>query len=121
MTNEELSLSDATLIARLRGWARDIQAGSKAIWAMDQDLKEAAARIEQLVATNEALIKYRDAFAEMERIATESLRKSEARIKRLEAAAIALRDLAIQNTDSRDEWDAGIAALDAALKGTDHE
>lgn len=43
MTDEELSISDATLIARLRGWARDIQEGSKAIWAMDQDLKEAAA------------------------------------------------------------------------------
>ena len=53
-------LRDAELIARLRGWARDIQEGSKAIWAMDQDLKEAADRIEQLVATNEALIAERD-------------------------------------------------------------
>ena len=30
------------LVKRLRGWAKDIQEGSTAIWAMDQDLQEAA-------------------------------------------------------------------------------
>ena len=38
------------LVKRLRGWARDIREGSTAIWAMDQDLKEAADRIEDLEA-----------------------------------------------------------------------
>ena len=38
------------LVKRLRGWARDIREGSTATWAMDQDLKEAAARIEELEA-----------------------------------------------------------------------
>ena len=38
------------LVKRLRGWAKDIQEGSTAIWAMDQDLKEAADRIEELEA-----------------------------------------------------------------------
>ena len=41
-------MDDAELIARLRGWAKDIQEGSEAIWAMDQDLKGAADRIEAL-------------------------------------------------------------------------
>ena len=43
------------LVKRLRGWARDIQAGSAAYWTMDQDLKEAAARIEQLTAERDGL------------------------------------------------------------------
>ena len=38
------------LVKRLRGWARDIQAGSAAYWTMDQDLKEAADRIEAMTA-----------------------------------------------------------------------
>ena len=42
-------MTDKEIIKRLRGWARDIQEGSTAIWAMDQDLKEAANRIEELV------------------------------------------------------------------------
>jgi len=42
-------MTDKELIVRLRGWARDIKEGSKAIWAMDQDLKQAADRIERLV------------------------------------------------------------------------
>lgn len=50
-------MTDEELIARLRGWARDIQEGSKAIWAMDQDLKEAAARIEALLEDRDGWIK----------------------------------------------------------------
>jgi len=42
------------LVKRLRGWARDIQEGSTAIWAMDQDLKGAANRIEELEAAIES-------------------------------------------------------------------
>ena len=38
------------LVKRLRGWARDIREGSTATWAMDQDLKSAADRIEELEA-----------------------------------------------------------------------
>ena len=38
------------LLKRLRGWARDIYEGSTATWAMDQDLKSAADRIEKLEA-----------------------------------------------------------------------
>ena len=47
------------LVKRLRGWAKDIQQGSTAVWAMDQDLKEAAARIEQLTAERD---KYESAW-----------------------------------------------------------
>ena len=39
------------LVKRLQGWARDIQVGSTTIWAMDQDLKEAADSIEELEKT----------------------------------------------------------------------
>lgn len=38
------------LAKRLRGWARDIREGSTATWAMAQDLKSAALRIEELEA-----------------------------------------------------------------------
>jgi len=41
-------MSDEELCKRLRGWAKDIQEGSAAIYAMDLDLKEAADRIEAL-------------------------------------------------------------------------
>ena len=41
-------MSDEELVKRLRGWAKDIQEGSTAIYAMDLDLKEAADRIEAL-------------------------------------------------------------------------
>ena len=54
---------------RLRGWAKDLQEGSTATYAMDLDLKIAADRIEflettneQLVATCEALTAGRDAL-----------------------------------------------------------
>ena len=43
------------LVERLRGWAKDIQQGSTAVWAMDQDLKEAAATIEALTAERDRL------------------------------------------------------------------
>lgn len=41
-------MTDEELVERLRGWAKDIQEGSTAIYAMDLDLKEAADRIEAL-------------------------------------------------------------------------
>lgn len=44
------------LVKRLRGWAKDIQEGSTAIWAMDQDLKEAANRIEGLEAKLDTMV-----------------------------------------------------------------
>ena len=43
-------MTDQELIERLLGWAKDIHEGSTAVWAMDQDLKEAAGRIGQLTA-----------------------------------------------------------------------
>jgi chromosome segregation ATPase len=52
-------MTDAELIARLLGWARDIQTGSTAIWAMDQDLKAAADRIEAL--TEQLIAAHQDA------------------------------------------------------------
>lgn len=36
------------LVKRLRRWVQDIQAGSTAFWAMDQDFKEAVAYIEAM-------------------------------------------------------------------------
>jgi hypothetical protein len=41
-------VSDEELVKRLRGWAKDIQEGSTAIYAMDLDLKNAASSIEAL-------------------------------------------------------------------------
>jgi hypothetical protein len=41
-------MSDEELVKRLRGWAKDIQEGSTAIYAMDLDLKNAASSIEAL-------------------------------------------------------------------------
>ena len=38
------------LVKRLRGWAKRVLQGSTVVWAMDQDLKEAADRIEALTA-----------------------------------------------------------------------
>ena len=48
-------MSDEELVKRLRSWAKDIQAGSTAIYAMDLDLKNAATSIEALTAKNEML------------------------------------------------------------------
>ena len=48
-------MTDKELVERLRGWAKDIQQGSTAVWAMDQDLKEAAAAIEALTAERDRL------------------------------------------------------------------
>ena len=54
------------LVKRLRGWAKDIQQGSTAVWAMDQDLKEAAYRIESLTADNARLRKALTFYADEE-------------------------------------------------------
>jgi hypothetical protein len=42
------------LVKRLRSWAKDIQEGSTAIYAMDLDLKNAASSIEDLTEQLEA-------------------------------------------------------------------
>ncbi|MEN9763518.1 MAG: hypothetical protein RI906_3344 [Pseudomonadota bacterium] len=75
----------------------------------------------------EALVKYRDAYAEMERIATEALRKSEARAERLEAAVAILEDALQEAGDdypgsSMQQWcQQQVKAARAALKGDDHD
>ena len=60
MTDEELSISDVTLIARLRNtpnWMREgFQNWKDNVRTYDTAPFEAADRIEQLVATNEALL-----------------------------------------------------------------
>jgi hypothetical protein len=48
-------MTDEELVKRLRSWAKDIQAGSTAIYAMDLDLKNAATSIEALTAERDAL------------------------------------------------------------------
>jgi len=60
-------MTDEELVKRLRGWAKDIQEGSTAIYAMDLDLKEAADRIEALTEQLEAAradAKEAEAYAE---------------------------------------------------------
>ena len=47
-------MSEEELVKRLRGWAKDIQEGSTAIYAMDLDLKNAASSIEALTEQLEA-------------------------------------------------------------------
>ena len=47
-------MTDKELVKRLRGWAKDIQEGSTAIYAMDLDLKNAASSIEALTEQLEA-------------------------------------------------------------------
>lgn len=75
----------------------------------------------------EALVKYRDAYAEMERIATDALRKSEARAERLEAAASSVADdvcsyicPSVGRVGEPILHDPRCIALRAALKGGDH-
>ena len=41
-------MTDEELVKRLRSWAKDIQGGSTAVYAMDLDLKNAASSIETL-------------------------------------------------------------------------
>jgi hypothetical protein len=121
MTYEEL-------VKRLRSWAKDIQEGSTAIYAMDLDLKNAASSIESLTAENkrlgqqceglmqagmnngQALIiaeaklatceKYRDAYAECDKIGTQAVRDLEAKLAECEArlskAVEALRYYAVE-------------------------
>ena len=89
-------MTDEELIARLRDWPYQGETMANA----------AADRIE-------ALAKYRNAYAEMDRIATDALRKSEARAERLEAAGKAYRE-ATRHLKPCPETAAG---FDAALKG----
>ena len=108
------------LVKRLRGWARDIQAGSRATWAMDQDLKEAADRIEELsncVAVLEAKLatceKYKAAYAECDRIGTQAVRDLEAKLAK---AVEALDQIAGKAPYADDPYDIARSAL-AKLKG----
>jgi len=84
MTDEELSISDATLIARLR-------------WKAGAYAKEAADRIEKLVATNEALVKERDQWIEHTKNAvwadSEELKLANARAEQLAATCERLEAL----------------------------
>ena len=92
-------MSDEELIARLRNYGH---VGT---------VLEAADRIE-------ALVKYRDVYAEMERIATDALRKSEARAERLEAA-LRLIEVIYYREDRELNWIAAHmrGCATAALKG----
>jgi hypothetical protein len=48
-------MSDEELVKRLRSWAKDIQEGSTAIYAMDLDLKNAASSIEALTEARDTM------------------------------------------------------------------
>ena len=96
MTDEELSISDVTLIARLRNtpnWMREgFQNWKDNVRTYDTAPFEAAARIEQLVATNEALTKERDEADDLAKAAFADgasnnirLAKTSYRVKWLEA------------------------------------
>lgn len=122
-------MTDEELIARLRGWAKDVQERSKAIWAMDQDLKVAADRIEQLV---DELNTMKTAgiieVANRNNRVTEYMfywesraMDAEARAERLEAALQKLACKCPSNCDwERDDICPSWIAR-AALKGDDHE
>jgi hypothetical protein len=83
----------------------------------------------------EVLVKYKNAYAGMERIATEALRKAEARAERLEAAidyildgmAIDAPDYEIDPDDdfldaANSDWVRDVLTrLAAAMKGDDHD
>jgi hypothetical protein len=126
MTYEEL-------VKRLRSWAKDIQEGSTAIYAMDLDLKNAASSIEALTAENkrlgqqceglmqagmnngQALIiaeaklatceKYRDAYAECDKIGTQAVRDLEAKLAKalagLDKAAALIEDRHVVHMTSK--------------------
>jgi hypothetical protein len=53
-------MTDEELVKRLRSWAKDIQAGSTAIYAMDLDLKNAATSIEALTAERDEALNQLD-------------------------------------------------------------
>ena len=118
-------MTDEELIARLR-------------WKAGAYAKEAADRIEQLVATNEVLVKERDQWIEHTKNAvwadSEELKLANARAERLEAAAdyildgmgIDAPDYEIDPDDdfldaANSEWVRDVLTrLAAALKGDDH-
>ena len=118
MTNKELikrlldwSESDEGKINDTREVAADRIEALHNEWRFNADgWSDALVRIE-------ALVKYRDAYAEMERIATEALIKSEARVERLEAAMIQMRD---DKTGFRHAVHFR-RFITATLKGDDHE
>ncbi len=90
------------LCARLLGWAKDIQTGSTAVWAMDQDLKQAATAIQHLLkANNELEAKVREsAMQELASLgqaqeAYEAQLAAEAKVAQLEGALQAVEKLAI--------------------------
>jgi hypothetical protein len=58
-------MSDVELVKRLVTGGIYIQRGMTDIWMMEQDLREAAARIKQLAVTNEALTAERDALKQI--------------------------------------------------------
>ena len=113
-------MSDEELVARLRNYGH---VGT---------VLEAADRIEQLVATNEALVKERDQWIEHTKNAvwadSEELKLANARAERLEAAASAVADdvcsyicPSVGRAGEPILHDPRCIALRAALKGADHE
>ena len=78
-------MTDKELVKRLRGWAMDIQQGSTAVWAMDQDLKEAAAAIEALTAERDEALNQLDS-------ATHSVEVLEKRVAEFMADNARLRE-----------------------------
>lgn len=124
-------MTDEELIARLRGDMPEMRPNRCLGWREDIDLvaveaerKEAADRIEQLVATNEALVR-KLAWAEAKLEAEEltnglKLNEAEARAERLEEALIWCSGSADFNEGgfAREGWLKLCAPL---LKGADHD
>ena len=115
MTDEELSVSDATLIARLRV--------DEPVCEEHFTANDAADRIEALVKDKEALIAAREMLGRQWAKDAENRLKAEARAERLETA---LREAAhawatFKGATISDEHFHAVKRLDAALKGDDHE
>ena len=101
MTSSETTFNDEELIARLRNtpnWMREgFQNWKDNVRTYDTAPFEAAARIEQLVATNEALTKERDQWVSHAKAAiwsdSEELKETERRLaKAVEALDMLVRD-----------------------------
>jgi hypothetical protein len=132
MTDEELSISDATLIARLR--ESQSYEWQDPIWetrlAAADRIEQLAVTNEQLVATNEALTaklatceKYRDAYAECDRIGTQAVRDLEAKLAAAEAEAKKYKHaFAAQSRKLQAVLHIeGVKATLAEIKGESHE
>jgi hypothetical protein len=99
-------MTDKELVKRLRGWAKDIQEGSTAIYAMDLDLKNAASSIEALTAKLDDL---QDRLNAANKARAHVMKMAVKKQAKLFKAVEALRNIAVVGFSSDPSVNAAIA------------